>query len=211
MTEESEPSELNRATFSSHAITALLRRLSAGDVKAISRVMSLLYTDLKDIAGGKLRRERPDHTLEPAALVNELYIQLARKRENKWQNRQHFLNAASQEMRRLLVDYARAHNSKKRGGGLSKTPFDELAHSREDNLTEFLFVNDLLDRLALDDPRMARVVEMRCFGGLTNREIAEVLDVDERTVKRDWRFAKPWLESQIRKYFKNVKRGMGPG
>lgn len=199
MIEGSPTPKLLAGLSSSHAVTALLRRLSAGDLAAISRVMSLLYGDLRNIADGKLRRERPDHTLEPAALVNELFLQMAKKRDVQWQSRGHFLAFASQEMRRLLVDYARAHNSQKRGGGLHKVSLDECGLALRDNPRDFVLMNDLLDSLASEDPRAARVVEMRCFGGLTHREIGEILSVDERTVKRDWRFARAWLEDQFNK------------
>jgi RNA polymerase sigma factor (TIGR02999 family) len=190
-------------------ITVLLRRLSHGDVAVISSVMTALYSDLKRIAEGRMRWERIDHTLEPAALVNELFLQFAKNPAIRWESRKHFLGAASQEMRRLLVDYARAHNSIKRGGGVEKVPLAHGSDRHHDNPEDFLQVNELLSQLTDEEPRVARVVEMRCFGGLTHNEIAEVLGLDERTVKRVWRFGKAWLESRLQKGGGGAGRGTG--
>ncbi len=173
----------------------------------ISGIMTALYDDLKRIAEGRMRGERIDHTLEPAALVNEVFLEFARNPGARWENRSHFLSAASQKMRNLLVDYARAHNCLKRGGGAEKVPLSYGAERHPSNVEEFLEVNELLEQLICEDLRVARVVEMRCFGGLTHSEIAEVLAIDERTVKRDWRFGKAWLESRLQK----GNRGAGPG
>jgi RNA polymerase sigma-70 factor, ECF subfamily len=194
-------------------ITALLRKLSEGDVDVVSHVMAALYDDLRKIAAGQMRRERPDHTLEPAALVSELFLQLVRKPAIQWQSRRHFLGAASQEMRRFLVDYARSHTSLKRGGEFKKIQLQDCGEAFNDNPEKFLEVNELIDQLASQEPRMARVVEMRCFGGLTHQEIADVLGMDERTVKRDWSVARAWLTSQLRKGKTdgNVARRMGAG
>jgi RNA polymerase sigma factor (TIGR02999 family) len=144
-----------------------------------------------------LRRERPNHTLEPAALVNEFFLYLARNMDTKWESRQHFMAAASQQMRHLLVDYARARRSTKRGGDLQRADLDVDKAGFSHDPAQFLQVDRLLTKLATREPRMAKVVEMRCFGGLTHGEIAEVLEVDERTVKRDWAVAKAWLEKKL--------------
>jgi RNA polymerase sigma-70 factor (ECF subfamily) len=178
-------------------VTGWLRKLANGDIRAISRIMSAVYTDLERMAAGKLRRERPNHTLEPAALVNEFFLHIARNMEGKWENRQHFMAAASQQMRHMLVDYARARNSSKRGGDLQRADLDVDSAGFSHDPAEFLQVNRLLTKLATREPRMAKVVEMRCFGGLSHAEIAEVLEVDERTVKRDWAEAKAWLERKL--------------
>jgi RNA polymerase sigma factor (TIGR02999 family) len=178
-------------------VTGWLRKLANGYIRAISRIMSAVYTDLERMAAGKLRRERPNHTLEPAALVNEYFLQVARNMGTQWESRQHFMAAASQQMRHLLVDYARARKSAKRGGELQRAEMDVDQTGRTQDPSDFLHVDRLLTQLSTRAPRLAKVVEMRCFGGLTHSEIAEVLEMDERTVKRDWAAAKAWLERKL--------------
>ena len=178
-------------------VTAFLKRMSAGEVGAVSRVVSLLYTDLKKIAEVRMRRERPGHTLEPAALVNEALLGLLARNGTEWQNRSHFLASASEEMRRILVDYARARNSLKRGGYMLEHGLTGDAESADNSPEQLLQVSEMLCHLAEEDPRMGKIAEMRCFGGLTHKEIGEVLGVDARTVKRDWTVAKAWLRSQF--------------
>jgi len=164
-----------------------------------SKVLSALYPELKRIAQSRMRTERSDHTLQPSALVNEFFLQLANRQRIRWVNRTHFLAAASQTMRRVLVDHSRARDSHKRGGKLVKLSLDNFTGAEPDSAFDLLEFNEVLDRLTTEEPRMARVVEMRCFGGLTHGEIAEILGIDTRTVKRDWAVARAWLFDQLRK------------
>jgi len=210
MPEDSQKQRPQPRAFTEGDVTILLRKLSHGDIAAISHLMSAVYNDLKRIAANRLRHERPDHTLEPAALVNEFFLRLAKKPGMQWKNRQEFLAMASHEMRLLLVDYARSHNARKRGGGASKVEWNDSYSPLESSTEELLEIHDLLDRLESEEPRMAKVVEMRCFGGLTHQEIGAVLGIDERTAKRDWNVAKAWLESSLRKK-RDVSRPMGIG
>ena len=180
-------------------VTAWLQQLSRGDSRVMSRVMRALYGDLKRIAAGRMRRERPDHSLDPEALISELFLCLARSPAQHFENRGHFLAFAAQQMRRFLVDYARAHRSQKRYGRLEKVGIEECRLAIRQDLEQLLTVDGLVETLAAQEPRMAQVVEMRCFGGLTYSEIAEALGITERTAKRDWSFARAWLECELRK------------
>jgi RNA polymerase sigma-70 factor (ECF subfamily) len=180
-------------------VTAWLRQLPRGDLAVMSRVMRALYGDLRRIAACRMRGERPDHTLEPDALISEVFLQLARDPSYQFENRGHFLAFASQRMRRFLVDYARARASEKRGGGWEKVEIEKCSLSTRQDLDQLLIVDGLIDTLAAREPRMAKVVEMRCFGGLSYPEIAETLGITERTAKRDWSFARAWLECELRK------------
>ncbi len=185
---EPEPTELSR----------MLTSWDPADPKAQSRLMALIYPELKRMAEIRMRSERHDHTLQPTALVNEFFIHLARQKSVEWKGRAHFMAVASKAMRRLLVDHARAHNAEKRGGGTLKIELDRADVNVGSFPVDAFDIDRLLDRLAAIEPRMAQVVELRCFGGLTHREIGEVLGMDERTVKRDWQFARAWLFSQLR-------------
>ena len=176
-------------------VTLLLGQMSQGQAGARGELITLLYPDLKRLAECRMNRERPDHTLQPTALVSEFFLAMCRVKGINWRDRAHFLAVASQMMRRYLIDYARSHKTERRGGGheniqieclqLGERPFDILE------------IADLLERLAAEDPRMAEVVDMRCFGGLTHAEIAEALHMDERTSKRDWQVARAWLAAQL--------------
>lgn len=157
-----------------------------------------LYPELRRIASARMRRERPDHTLQATALVNELYVQLLQRPGVPWTDRNHFLVAASQAMHRLLVDHARARGSQKRGGGWRRIEMaDEHGRPSEDATILVLELDELLSRLAKEEPRMASVVELKFFGGLTFTEIGGALGVDERTAKRDWTLARAWLRGQL--------------
>jgi RNA polymerase sigma factor (TIGR02999 family) len=182
------------------AITAWLRLLPEGDSVAMSRVMNALYGDLKKIARRRMRDERADHTLAPEALISEFFLRLGQNAKIRFENRGHFLAVATQQMRRILVDYARAHRAQKRNGGMEKVAIEDYDHAIRQDPDKVLIVDELIERLRAQEPRMAQVVEMRCFGGLTHAEIAEALEVDERTSKRDWNFARAWLECEIRRY-----------
>ena len=178
-------------------ITVLLTELRAGNRTAESRLMPLVYHELRRVAGRYMRRERPDHTLQPTALVHEAYLRLVGQREISWQNRAHFYGVAAQLMRRILVDHARARQAEKRGGHETKIALEEgLAFTGEKG-AELLALDEALRRLAQRDPRQCRAVELRFFGGLSEDEAAEVLGISTRTLKRDWRVARAWLYKEI--------------
>ncbi|MBI2838287.1 MAG: sigma-70 family RNA polymerase sigma factor [Acidobacteria bacterium] len=178
-------------------VTRLLKDWSAGDSAALDQLIPIVGAELRAVAARYLRRERQDHTLQPTALVNEAYLRLIDQKQVQWQNRAHFVGVAAQMMRRILVDYARNHNRGKRGGGARKVSLDEavvLSAERADDLVE---LDDALTALAAFDDRKSRVVEMRYFGGLSVKETAEVLQVSEMTVARDWKLAKAWLYTTL--------------
>jgi RNA polymerase sigma factor (TIGR02999 family) len=179
----------------------LLALLAAADDDdgARDKVIALLYPELKRIAEAQMRRERPDHTLQATGLVSEFFVYLARSTTFTARSRAHFLVLASIVMRRLLVDYARARKRDKRGGQLVRVDIDQMDRGDGGHFVDLLEIDDLLTKLAESDSRMARVVELRFFGGLTNAEAGEALGVNERTVKRDWQVARAWLYSQLRR------------
>jgi RNA polymerase sigma-70 factor, ECF subfamily len=180
-------------------ITVLLSELRAGNRSAESRLMPLVYSELRRVARRYMRNERPDHTLEPTALVHEAYLRLVGQREINWQNRAHFFGVAAQLMRRILVDHARARKAEKRGGHESKLALDEGLAFTEEKSAELLALDEALTRLSQRDPRLGRAVELRFFAGLSEEEAAEVLGISTRTVKRDWQTARAWLYKEIRK------------
>lgn len=178
--------------------TRLLIDWSRGDTEAADRLMPLVYDELRQLARSYLRRERPDHTLQATGLVHEAYLRLVDQTKTGWKNRAHFLGVAAQVMRRILVDHARRHRAEKRGGGWERLPLDdeEVASEgvRSVNLSA---LDDALEDLAKFDARQSRVVELRFFGGLTNEEVGEVLEISPRTVKREWRMARAWLHREV--------------
>lgn len=175
---------------------ANLLAVSEHDEAARHEVMTLLYPELKRIAEAHMRRERPDHTLQATALVSEFFVDVARNPAITARTRLQFLKLASVAMRRLLVDYARARASEKRGGDRVRLDIDgfDIPGTAPDTFVE---IDELLTQLAREDARMAQVVELRFFGGLTNIEIGEALGVTERTVKRDWQVARAWLFARL--------------
>jgi len=180
-----------------HNVTLILQEWSAGDSDAPARLMPLVYTELRRLARDYLRRERSDHTLQPTALVHEAYLRLVDQTRLTWQNRAHFYGVAAQLMRRILVDHARTHGAQKRGGPTPKLSLDEARFSPEDRPADLLALDEALKALAETDERKARVVELRFFGGLNMEETAEVLQVSEKTVRRDWQMAKLWLHREL--------------
>ena len=180
-------------------VTDLLRRVSDGDKQAEEELVPEIYRELRKIAASYLRRERPDHTLQPTALVNEAWVKLSKQRDVQWESRAHFFGIAAQVMRRILVDYARRRRSGKRGGGIPFVQFDDSLGVSEDQCSLVINLDEALERLRALSPRQARVVELRFFGGMTEEEIAEVLDVTSRTVKRDWEKARAWLYGELSK------------
>lgn len=179
-------------------VTQLLVDWSNGDQKALDKLMPLVYSELRRLAGNYLRRERPGHTLQPTALVNEAYLKLIDQRNAKWQNRAQFYGVAAQLMRRILVDHARQHQAAKRGGSdqrrLSITSAERLVQQPE---VDLLALHEALEELATLDAQQERIVELRFFGGLSIEETAEVLGVGHATVERDWKMARAWLRRQL--------------
>jgi RNA polymerase sigma-70 factor, ECF subfamily len=178
-------------------VTALLRAWSAGDEKALDRLLPVLYEELHRTARAYMRRERSGHTLQASALVNEVFLRLVDIHQVQWHDRVHFLTMAAQLMRRILVDHARHRGYRKRGGGERPVPLDELAIVAPCSNSCFVEVDDALNALARCDARKAKVVEMRFFGGLSVEETAAALQVSTQTVLRDWSLAKAWLRREM--------------
>jgi RNA polymerase sigma-70 factor (ECF subfamily) len=181
-------------------VTVLLRQISDGDAHAIERLIPLVLHELRRLAKLQLRNERPDHTLQPTALVNEAYIRLVSDQARDWQSRAHFIGVSASVMRRVLVDHARRKQALKRGGaGHSAVDIENYAAFSDQQAEELLTLNIALDRLEEMSPRQRRVVELRYFGGLSLEETSEVLNVSPITVRRDWLAAKTWLKGQLRR------------
>jgi RNA polymerase sigma factor (TIGR02999 family) len=181
-------------------ITQLLSDWSGGSQAALEQLLPLVYDELHRLAGGYMRRERPDHTLQTTALVHEAYLRLVDQTNVRWQTRAHFFAAAAQVMRHVLVDHARSRGRAKRGYGIAEVPLDDAAVLSEERSDELLAVNDALIKLTITDPRKGRVFELRYFGGMTVEEASEVLKVSPATVAREWRMAKAWLRREMGNY-----------
>jgi RNA polymerase sigma-70 factor, ECF subfamily len=179
-------------------VTELLEQWSHGDDSALAKLTPLVYEELRRLAHRQMSAERPDHTLQTTALVNEAYLRLADQIHPRWQNRAHFFAVAARAMRRILVSYARSRRSEKRGGGAVKMELDEAAFVSPEESKEIIGLHEALERLATLDSRKAQVVELKYFGGLNYEEMAEVLKISPVTVRRDWRFAKAWLYTELR-------------
>ncbi len=179
------------------SVTALLTQLSAGNREAEARLIPQVYTELRRLAAGYMRRERQDHTLQPTALVHEAYAHLVDHPQQHWHNRAHFLATAAQVMRHILVDHARSKRAEKRGGVQHQITLDEVLLPSVDRTVDILSIHQALERLSEFDARQGRVVELHFFGGLTFEEIALVLNLSERTVKREWSMARAWLRTEL--------------
>jgi RNA polymerase sigma factor (TIGR02999 family) len=179
-------------------VSALLRAWSGGDLNAMQALTPIVYDELHRLARHYMRRERPGHSLQATALVNEAYMRLADYTRMQWQDRAHFFAVSAQVMRRILVEHARRHNVK-RGRGVQHVSLEDavVVGGGEQEETDLVAIDDALVALARIDPRKVQIVEMRFFGGLTVEEIGEVLDVSTGTVKRDWRAAKAWLHREL--------------
>jgi RNA polymerase sigma factor (TIGR02999 family) len=178
-------------------ITRLLAEVRGGNAGAESRLASVVYDELHRLAAHYMHGERPNHSLQATILVHEAFIRLVDQDDQSWQNRSHFFAAAAQIMRHILIDYARSRRAEKRGGGQLVVQLDDAMVFSDDNCEEWIAVDQALNRLAERDARLARIVEMRFFAGLTEEEIGEVLGVSPRTVKRDWKVAKAWLHGEL--------------
>jgi RNA polymerase sigma factor (TIGR02999 family) len=178
-------------------VTQLLQQWSNGQERALDRLLPKIHDELRTLAASYLRRERPDHTLQPTALVNEAFLKLVDQRAVKWQNRAHFFGIAAQAMRRILVDHARAHAANKRGGALRRVPLDDAMMIAGVADVDLLALDQALTRLAAMDPQQSRIVELRFFGGLTTEETAEVMHISPATIGREWRVAKAWLSAEL--------------
>jgi RNA polymerase sigma factor (TIGR02999 family) len=180
-------------------VTELLRQWSDGRPEALDRLLPEIYAELRRLASSYLRRERPDHTLQPTALVHEAFFKLVDQRAVQWQSRAHFFGIAAQAMRRILVDHARAHAADKRGAGERKVSLDEVQIAGAPIDFDILALDEALSRLAVFDPQQSRVVELRFFGGLTMEETAEVLHISPATVGREWTMARAWLYAELKR------------
>jgi RNA polymerase sigma factor (TIGR02999 family) len=192
---------MNSASPSPNEITAMLRAWSDGEQPAPDELIRTVYAQLQRQARRQLRRERPDHTLDTSALINEAYLRLVEQRSVKWNDRGHFFALAAELMRRILVDHARTKHRQKRGGGEENVPLEEIAGTmrfadRPQNL-DLIALDEALERLSDLDPQQVRVVELRYFAGLDINETAEALKISPATVKRDWASAKAWLKHEM--------------
>jgi RNA polymerase sigma-70 factor (ECF subfamily) len=180
-------------------VTDLLMNWSKGDLEAREALMPLVYDELRRLAASYLRRERPDHTLQPTALVNEAYIRLVEEKNVNWHSRSHFFGVSAKLMRRILVDHARGHLAEKRGSGVPKVGLTEAIAMSKEQPADLLALDESLTRLAELDPQQGRIVELRVFAGLTVEETAQLLSISPATVKRDWAVAKAWLLRDVHK------------
>lgn len=178
-------------------VTQLLHELTHGDPGALDRLMPVVYDELRRIAHGQLRAERPEHTLNTTALVHEAYLRLVKIDRIEWQDRAHFYAIAARVMRRVLVDYARARKREKRGGGAMQVPLSETLDALAYQPEDLLALEEALSRLEAQNLRQCRVVECRCFSGMSVEETAAALNASPATVKRDWAFARAWLNREL--------------
>jgi RNA polymerase sigma factor (TIGR02999 family) len=185
------------ANGSSEGITQLLERWSNGEEDARDKLMPLVYDELHRLAATYLRRERREHTLQPTALVNELFLKFSEQHRMSWQNRAQFFGVAAQFMRRILVDYARAHYAAKRGGDRYCVSLRNIGAFGTQPDADLLALHDVLNELEAIDPDQARIVELRFFGGLTIKETAEVMQTSHATIEREWKVAKAFLKREL--------------
>jgi RNA polymerase sigma factor (TIGR02999 family) len=190
-------------------VTVLLSELARGNKDAASKLMPLVYNELRRLAGGYMRRERSDHTLQATALVHEAYLKLVKQRSVDWQGRSHFFGIAAHLMRRILIDHARGHLREKRGGAQEVLPLDEALVFSLGQSAELVRLDEALKRLATLDLRQSKIVELRFFGGLSVEETAGFLGISPKTVKRDWSMAKAWLRSELRQKYGHFTGELG--
>lgn len=192
MVQPDDPGANNR-----HEVTQLLREVRAGRSQSAGRLIDCVYKELRRLAGYYMKSERPDHTLQPTALVHEVFLKIIATDAVEWQDRAHFFAVAASQMRRILVDHARAARAAKRGGGLKVDleNVEALAGSQDGSMIE---VDDALTKLERAEPRAAKIVELKFFSGLTDKEVAEVLGIPVISVRRDWEFARAWLFQRLK-------------
>jgi len=188
---------MDTPSASQQRVTELLAYWSHGDDAALAELTPLVYEELRRLAHHHMGGERPDHTLQTTALVNEAYLRLADLTNPSWQSRAHFFAVAARAMRQIMVSYAKSYRAQKRGGGAIKVELDEAAILSPEQSKEIVDLHEALERLATLDSRKAQVVELKYFGGLNYDEMAEVLKISRVTVRRDWRFARAWLYTQL--------------
>jgi RNA polymerase sigma-70 factor, ECF subfamily len=177
--------------------TRLLKAMHAGDNAAAEKLLPLVYAELHRVANAYMRRERADHTLQPTALINEAYLRLIQE-DVDWNSRAHFVGFAAHVMRRVLVDYARSRNAEQRGGKMERVELQDQFAVSPERLEEVALLDEALDRLEKKNPRQARVVELRYFGGLSIEQIGATLGIAPRSVKRDWSLARIWLFEELK-------------
>src|SRR5438309_3118278 len=188
---------MDEPSISPHRLTDLLAEWSHGDNAALTELTPLFRSELRRLAHHFMEGQRPDHTLQTTALVDEAYLRLADQTNPNWQNRAHFFAVAARAMRQILVNYAKSSRAQKRGGGALKVELDEAAIVSPEQSKEIIDLHEALERLGTLDSRKARVVELKFFGGLNHDEIAEVMKISTVTVRRDWVFAKAWLYTEL--------------
>ena len=180
-------------------ITQLLNDYQKGKKDALDELFPLVYGELRKLAASRMRSERGSHTLQPTALVHEAYLRLIEQHSSDWQNRAHFFGLAAEMMRRILVNHAVKNNAEKRFGNQTRLALDEIVDFTSGADINLVSLDEALNNLAEFDPKQAKIVELKFFGGLTNEEIAEVTGVSDSTVKREWRIAKAWLHEQLKR------------
>jgi RNA polymerase sigma factor (TIGR02999 family) len=174
-------------------ITVVLQAIKRGDTKASEDLLPLVYQELRRLAAAKMARESEGHTLQPTELVHEAWLRLVGDGDENWENRTHFLGAAAEAMRRILVDHARRKSARRHGGDQIRLNIEKLDLAAAAPDEKILMIDEALEQLQAEDPEKARLVTLKFFGGLTNQEVAEHLKIGERTVEREWSFAKAWL------------------
>jgi RNA polymerase sigma factor (TIGR02999 family) len=179
-------------------ITQVLQAIGRGEGRASEELLPLVYEELRRLAAARMAQEQPGQTLQATAIVHEAWLRLVADGDRTWQNRAHFFAAAAEAMRRILIENARRKSTLKRGGGLARVDIEglDLASAAPDD--KILLINEALEKLQTEDPEKARIVVMKFFGGLTNQEVAEALGVTERTIERQWAFAKAWMFQVIK-------------
>jgi RNA polymerase sigma factor (TIGR02999 family) len=179
-------------------ITQVLQAIGRGEGHASEELLPLVYEELRRLAAARMAHEQPGQTLQATAMVHEAWLRIVSSGDRNWQNRAHFFGAAAEAMRRILIENARRKSALKRGGGLARVDLEGLQLAAATPDDKILLINEALEKLQTEDPERARVVVMKFFGGLTNQEVAEALGVTERTIERQWAFAKAWMYNAIK-------------